>query len=290
MALPLLTISAVPFVYGENSIAARRQLRRSSASCQTTATANSGLLSNLEHIDPEKKSVIMGILSEAAREIQTVMGLASPAQRHPESQLVQPPNSPNENAVFHFPQLEVNESDGLVSIGRTSVNSVEDTTSSEDDNEASPNQRPKRSRSFRKRRRIPSFKTGTPPRVPSKISCSDAGEADDEDSEPEPRVALVPLSTEDDEATELRLKLNLLSETRQSQYSDKNEWAKVGTELRIIADSFSMSLDGDDVDGNSSSQMDILSIINMMLPVSVPHSLWSALVSYAAWKIFKRFQ
>ena len=100
-------------------------------------------------------------------------------------------------------------------------------------------------------------------------------------------------SKNQEEEKELELKLNLLSETRrtlQSQDSSTEEWAKVGTELRNIADSFQRGLDSDLSDQDETGSIDILSLINMMLPVSVPQSLWSALVSYAAWKIFKRFQ
>ena len=83
---------------------------------------------------------------------------------------------------------------------------------------------------------------------------------------------------------ELELRLNLLSETRRN---DVEEWARVGTELRNIADSFQKGLDED---GDEAGASDLFSLINLMLPVSVPQSLWSALFSYAAWKIFKRFQ
>ena len=72
------------------------------------------------------------------------------------------------------------------------------------------------------------------------------------------------------------------------------DWAKVGEELRSIADSFQESNGGTNLRVEATLTgvipLDILSILNMMLPVSIPQSLWSALVSYAAWKIFKRFQ
>ena len=76
------------------------------------------------------------------------------------------------------------------------------------------------------------------------------------------------------------------------------DWSKVGEELRHIADGFQASSNPNAGGTNFRLEatltgvvpLDILSIINMMLPISVPQSLWSALVSYAAWKIFKRFQ
>jgi hypothetical protein len=98
------------------------------------------------------------------------------------------------------------------------------------------------------------------------------------------------VETSHEEEKELELRLNLLSETRRTLQSNTEEWAKVGTELRNIADSFQRGLDSDISGQDETGSIDILSLINMMLPVSVPQSLWSALVSYAAWKIFKRFQ
>ena len=82
---------------------------------------------------------------------------------------------------------------------------------------------------------------------------------------------------------------------RQTKMTD---WSKVGEELRSIADSFQASSNSNSDGTNLRVEatltgivpLDILSIINMMLPVSIPQSLWSALVSYAAWKIFKRLQ
>ena len=70
------------------------------------------------------------------------------------------------------------------------------------------------------------------------------------------------------------------------------KWQKFGLELRMIADSFGD--DGsDNLDPNAVNPIhvtDLLGLVNLMLPISVPQSLWSALLSYAAWKIFKKFQ
>ena len=129
------------------------------------------------------------------------------------------------------------------------------------------------------------------------------------------------LSEADDEATsaeenssdsldnlELKLKLGLLCESRDPSFSGTSsaeceesdlekddsveKWSKIGEELRIIADKFGAPPElesGSDL-VNPFQVNDLLSIINLMLPVSVPSSMWSALLSYAAWKIFKKFQ
>ena len=109
----------------------------------------------------------------------------------------------------------------------------------------------------------------------------------------------------------LQFGLELVAETQKLSSSSSSEgvvenkkhakmtdWSKVGEELRNIADSFQVSSTKNGEGTNLRVEatltgvvpLDILSVINMMLPISIPQSLWSALVSYAAWKIFKRFQ
>ena len=279
MALPLINLAAVPFTFGSNqmnptSIAARRQIRRlgGSVRCRSDADAT------FENLDSNQRAIIAVIVNEAAKEIQSVMGLRS--LDGPEVDPVPaPPNSPSDQQAFEFPTVRLNRCDGLLP-----RRNLETELSSEDD-DLSRTEKPKRTRSFRKRRRVPSFKTGNPPRVPAKVSCGGNGsseEADDELSEPETGSKLKVEAP--DQKEELELRLNLLSESRRN---DVEEWARVGTELRNIADSFQKGLDEDNDEAGAS---DLFSLINLMLPVSVPQSLWSALFSYAAWKIFKRFQ
>ena len=188
----------------------------------------------------------------------------------------------------------------------------------------------RRTRSMRKRRRKSSFKDpSVQPRVAPKISpqpqnlstmCSDA---DDEGSDQESRREVKKKSTSrstpkhchklfsyhhklNDKGLAFGLELvaqtQKLSSSSSSDSSDQTDgkptkftdWSKVGEELRSIADSFQESNGGTNVRVEATLTgvvpMDLLSILNMMLPVSIPQSLWSALVSYAAWKIFKRFQ
>ena len=125
--------------------------------------------------------------------------------------------------------------------------------------------------------------------------------------------------------SELQLKLNVISETQKALANASEEeikctdWTKIGSELRHIADKFSdfdapaggnsdantvgVDLDEPDVRrsnnrrnnnmaraNTNSHEIDLISTVNGMLPFAVPQSLWSALVSYAAWKIFKKFQ
>ena len=74
--------------------------------------------------------------------------------------------------------------------------------------------------------------------------------------------------------------------------TEAQKWSQIGQELRLIADCFGTPEELDE-DGNSLSPFgvnDLVSLINLMLPITVPQSLWSALLSYAAWKIFKKFQ
>ena len=295
MALPLLNIAAVPFTFGSypnNTLAARRQNRRSAGPCSTPAQlSNAPSVSPFENLEAEKRAIIAVIVNEAAKEIQSVMGFGLQRESELESFPAQPPNSPNDQTSFEFPILRVNRQDGLPS--RRNISQEIETTSEEEETSAQL-EKPKRTRSFRKRRRVPSFKTGQQPRVPAKVGCSNS-EADDESSEPETlSIAKSRIETnsvsEKVEEKELQLKLNLLSETRRSiKQDDVAEWAKVGTELRNIADSFQNGLDNSDLSDETGS-VDVFALINLMLPVSVPQSLWSALVSYAAWKIFKRFQ
>jgi hypothetical protein len=287
----LLSLAAVPFTFGDNqmgggNLAARRQLRRSAGTCPPSSGP-------FDSLDANKRAIIAVIVSEAAKEIQSVMGLGLPRDPDAEPIPAPPPNSPNDQqTTFQFPEARLNRRDGLP-VARSLSGDLE--SSAEEDEKP---ERPKRTRSFRTRRRVPSFKTGQPPRVPAKVGCC-SSEADDEASETdsfESRHARLEQATETETVTErasaqeLQLKLNLLSETRASLPGDDvEEWARVGSELRSIADSFQRGLD--DVDGDSEGgAVDILALINLMLPVSVPQSLWSALVSYAAWKIFKQFQ
>ena len=192
----------------------------------------------------------------------------------------------------------------------------------------------RRTRSVRKRRRKSSFKDPSiKPRVVAKIpqmdptSTSSNDEADDECSDEETtRERRKKLTTRspskqshkifsyhkrlNDKGLEFGLELvaetQRLASSTSSSSDDKGEqtdgtkitkmtdWAKVGEELRSIADSFQESNGGTNLRVEATLTgvvpLDILSILNMMLPISIPQSLWSALVSYAAWKIFKRFQ
>jgi hypothetical protein len=283
MAFPLLGVAAVPFTFGSNdsSLASRRRFRRQNG-CRSDANPSAPF----GNLDPTQRAVVASIVSEAAKEIQSVMGLGPRQDLESENFPAAPPNSPNDHFTFDFPVPADNRSDVL-------RRNVETEFSSEEEATEQPPEKPKRTRSFRKRRRVPSFKTGHQPRVPAKVGC--CSEADDEASEAETLAvsrskfeADTDTDTDIDTKTEMELKLNLLSETRRSRNNDEVEdWARVGTELRNIADSFQKGLDGD---GDDASGVDIFSLINLMLPVSVPQSLWSALFSYAAWKIFKRFQ
>ena len=314
MALPLLNIAAVPFTYGgntnnthSNTIAARRLQRRAAGPCSAPAPLTPS--TPFDNLDAEKRAIISIIVKEAAKEIQSVMGLGLQRETELEAAFpAQPPNSPNDHQTFEFPTYRINRQDGLTTttkaqLQRRNIIQEIETTTSEEEETALP-EKPKRTRSFRKRRRVPSFKTGQQPRVPAKVGCSSNDEADDEASEAESLVKAKSrveaeqqqqqhhgqVEVDEEEVKELELKLNLLSETRRTLKPDNAEdWAKVGTELRNIADSFQKGLDSDPEDPENGS-VDIFALINLMLPVSVPQSLWSALVSYAAWKIFKRFQ
>lgn len=205
-----------------------------------------------QQLSEDTRRNVASVLAEAANAIQSAIALDG-GGRQDQPVPVVPPNSPNENNVFTF------------------------SSSSSEEEEASPKKVLKK---LRKRRRVPSFKSNTAPRVPPKLTCS-SEEADDEAED-----------EEDDniENQELRFRLTLLSEKPKFSPTD---WAKVGEELRHLADSFSPNND-ENQDGhqpeNNAAALDILSLVKSMLPVTLSQPMWSALVSYAAWKLIKRFQ
>jgi hypothetical protein len=316
--LTMFTCNAIPFDFPDNdrSIAARRFRSRKMAkefSCRDAAQqVEQHLLMTTvvdEAVDAFREAVVH-------HRDQTPLGKTIAPLR-------QPPNSPNNAISFEFPELPINDDDGLGS--SASRNRARDLSPAKTFTRMSRGRR-----SQRKRRRVPSFKTKTEPRVPSKLSTRDitvASEADDEASDSEDATTTFRMATStfdqdmgyitkatrdlecklgdssSDEEDELKLKLKVLSEVRHfcedKSVTDleKTDWAKVGSELRQIADKFSSesstgsSGEEDAVDGQAANVSgDFVSLINLMLPFSVPQSLWSALVSYAAWKIFKRFQ
>ena len=235
-----------------------------------------------------------------------------------------PPNSPSCN------KSEVHFSFPLDRNGRSADEEDKTLTSIPSSQPDEPQySRLRRTRSTRKRRRKSSFKDPSiQPRVAPKISqpqnlstmCSDADdEGSDQESRREVKKKTTPRSTSkhchklfsyhhklNDKGLAFGLELvaqtQKLSSSSSSDSSDQTDgkptkftdWSKVGEELRSIADSFQESNGGTNVRVEATLTgvvpMDLLSILNMMLPVSIPQSLWSALVSYAAWKIFKRFQ
>jgi hypothetical protein len=271
MAIPmLLNVAAVPFA--SSSIGARRIRQQQQQQEQQQH--------QMASLTGDQRAIIAAVMSEAAKAIQDVIRQPPTASVSINTDLTVPPNSPDystasaaspASTAFDFPAPASNLS------------------SSEDD------ETPRRPRTQRKRRRLPSFKSH---RVAPKTKCQttfEAAEADDEDSDHEEAV----------DQLELKLKLDLVSQTQQKEDSvdeednanegkkAKEAWSKVGEELRMIADRFGDLNDDHAGEGNSLSTMgagDLLGLINLMVPVSVPQSLWSALVSYAAWKIFKRFQ
>ena len=206
-----------------------------------------------------------------------------------------PPNSPANMANNQAPQQFV-------------FPEVEDDSSSDCLGVASQQQQ----KSQRKRRRIPSFNRHH--RVAPKLQCSD-DDADDEDSDFTAEKSRAAKAEADDNAgsadaydsdaearQELSLRLRILAESQKS--GSETDWSKVGEELRSIADSF-QNISGSSAstssgEGRRSGQSgqaassgevvptDILSFINLLLPVSIPQSLWSAIASYVAWKILKR--
>ena len=261
------------------------------------------------------------------------------------TQIRQPPNSPDNvaNPIVTFDFEPINDSDGFESDvpappqavasgsgGKVTVARAEAEESAAAAAMVGGLQRQRLRRSLRKRRRVPSFKTRQTPRVAPKLTCCE--DADDEASssgDDETDLAAsgaadlmrrIPKALTIDDAEQesssgeeifadssgLQLKLKVLSEAQRTVIeAEITDWAKVGIELRSIADKFGEDLDGrdggqDQVDHHHHNggggrvvarhEVDVLSLVNLMLPFSVPQSLWSALVSYAAWKIFKRFQ
>ena len=235
-----------------------------------------------------------------------------------------PPNSPaaHQRTVSMFEFFDFDENDFDDDVKPTETNQVQ---------EEPPITRLRRTRSVRKRRRKSSFKDPTTkPRVVAKMpqmdptSTSSNEEADDECSSDEEIIRetrkKIPTRSPSKQSRKilsynrrlndkgLEFGLKLIAETQKLASSSDDDtdqkdgaelpkmtdWAKVGEELRSIADSFQESNGGANLRVEATLTgvipLDILSILNMMLPVSIPKSLWSALVSYAAWKIFKRFQ
>lgn len=323
--LPLLTCAAVPFAFPEHdsSIAARRyrsaRLRRqfrNQADVQQQVD---------QHL------LMTTVLTEAELAFQTVLDPrrdeSVPSAKTPVNLIANPlppPNSPNDSLTFDFPEPSV-------TINPDPFPTALPISSSEEEDEKSSSRSStngnlpaaasaiglRRRRSLRKRRRVPSFKNKQTPRVEPKFQATEGDYADDEasDSEEEKMLAFIThatsqINTKDESGpeepdfvptSELQLKLQVLSEVQKAVESSGDEgikstdWAKVGLELRQIADKFSDD-HMDELDGQVGTLspmrggFDLISMIDLMLPFSVPHSLWSALVSYAAWKIFKRFQ
>ena len=204
------------------------------------------------NLNPNQRSIISELMNEAASAIVDVIRQPEIRSVSINTDLTVPPNTPNTDMTFEFPDVPY---------------------SSED----SDFENVQAEKMLKKRKRIPSFKK---PRVLRKKLFVES--ADDE------------ASSTDDDAQELTLKLNLLSEassssdTEEVEVDDPQKWAKIGEELRIIADRFSDEIADPEEESNKSP--DLFSLVNLMLPVTVPRSLWSALLSYAAWKIFKKFQ
>jgi hypothetical protein len=332
--LTLLNTGAIPFNYPDDdrSIAARRcRSRRLRAQFEReTASQTPEQRMLMEEVVNEAILTFQSVLDP--RPPRTPRRLVEVAEKA--TQIRQPPNSPNTAVTFTFEQQQqpiVNDSDGLDEVVKTDSTEVE-----EEVEEEVPRLLKRGRRSMRKRRRVPSFKNKQTPRVASKFSCqTQSDEADDEASEDEIdliKLRMARVSTDDSSVTdknrdifeassdifaarydileskddivttsELQLKLQVLSEAQKTVEAVNSEtatdWAKVGAELRSIADKFNgLDEDEDEVDESNNvvmrrhQEIDFVSLINLMLPFSVPQSLWSALVSYAAWKIFKRFQ
>ena len=206
------------------------------------------------NLNPSQRSIISDLMNEAASAIVDVIRQPEIRSVSINTDLSVPPNTPNTDTTFEFPEVPYTSEDSDFENIQTE-------------------------KMLKKRKRIPSFKK---PRVLRKKLLFQDFSADDE------------ASSADDDAQELNLKLQLLSEATQSsdeeneESDDPEKWAKIGEELRIIADRFSDEIATDPEE--ESNKPDLLSLVNLMLPVSVPRSLWSALLSYAAWKIFKKFQ
>ena len=271
MAIPLLLqVGAIPFT--DSALASRRSSRNTNQGSTNQNRPQQPIVTST--LSLEQRAMIGELMSEAAQAINDVIRNKPPtASICVNTDLSVPPNTPssssNSSTIFEFPEA-------------TLQNIL--TSSSEDEAVSTP-QRPQR-----KRRRPPSFKKQH--RVVPKKSV----DADDEESDPD-------LLQND---LELQLKLGIISQSQnssadsdssksQDESDDENDkWAKIGEELRHIADKFGSPLvdetESETELANPFQVTDLLSLVNLMLPFSVPQSLWSALVSYAAWKIFKRFQ
>ena len=298
MAFPLLLqVGAVPFVTSENGIFARRnQINRSNQPrSQAINSPNNNHQSQTSSVilSRQQRAVIGQLMSEAAEAINDIIRQPETASICAQTDLSVPPNTPIiTSTTFDFPEnpelLQETTSESNITISQ-----VLSSSSSEDEGSDSTPSRP-----VRKRRRPPSFKKQH--RVVPKKNLS---EADDEATSAEEN------SSDSLDNLELKLKLGLLCESRDPSFSGTSsaeceaesdlekddsveKWSKIGEELRIIADKFGAPPElesGSDL-VNPFQVNDLLSIINLMLPVSVPSSMWSALLSYAAWKIFKKFQ
>ena len=298
MAFPLLLqVGAVPFVTSENGIFARRnQINRSNQPrSQAINSPNNNHHSQTSSVilSRQQRAVIGQLMSEAAEAINDIIRQPETASICAQTDLSVPPNTPIiTSTTFDFPEnpelLQETSSESNITISQ-----VLSSSSSEDEGSDSTPSRP-----VRKRRRPPSFKKQH--RVVPKKNLS---EADDEATSAEEN------SSDSLDNLELKLKLGLLCESRDPSFSGTSssaeceesdlekddsveKWSKIGEELRIIADKFGAPPElesGSDL-VNPFQVNDLLSIINLMLPVSVPSSMWSALLSYAAWKIFKKFQ
>lgn len=314
--LPLLTCAAIPFEFPANdhSIAARRHRSKKLSkefSCRD------------KQQQVEQHLLMTTALDMGAEAIRQEVATSPCLRKNTSTILRPPPNSPNTQLTFDFPDPAMINHQHVELEPQTRPGAEQ-----EDQSPAKTFTRLSRGRRSQcKRRRVPSFKTKTEPRVPAKVSAVDlaASEADDEASdEDEVTVQFSAMqrdlslltratrqldfsSSEDEDEDELQLKLKVLSEVRtfchdndeKLEKLEKTDWAKVGSELRHIADKFtdessstSATDDEDRPDGMAApgGAVDLVSLLNLMLPFSVPQSLWSALVSYAAWKIFKRFQ
>ena len=295
MAFPLLLqVGAVPFVTSDNGILARRSNTRSNQPRAPTSGMSQSQTSSVI-LSRQQRAVIGQLMSEAAEAINDIIRQPATTPQTASicvnTDLSVPPNTPilTGSTSFEFP--EPSESSNIETGNNTITQSLASSTSSEDESETDLTSSP--SRPIRKRRRPPSFKKQH--RVAPKKNIS---EADDEATSAEDNDS-------DLDNLELKLKLGLLCESREPGNSSPDEsegekddsvekWSKIGEELRIIADRFGFPPETEDNAGSALANpfqvTDLLSLINLMLPVSVPHSLWSALFSYAAWKIFKKFQ
>lgn len=272
----LSLVGAVPFNLGptpNNSTIAHRRRRHPAGDNRNLVLPGPQLPDLRNHIltHEDAAGYVAVALNEAGRTLSNDAATNTEGGHAPSA----PPNSPaTTNApVFVFPEVNDTEDEAIVEAKRPL-------------------------RPLRKRRRIPSFKQH---RVTPKVPCQAAPgtDADDEDSDSDVTKASSDVIDSDAEAKqELNFKLRILAETQKSKTTD---WSRVGAELRQIADTFqsyaSSPPGGAPPGPNTSSAQnndvalppsDFLSLVNMFLPVSIPQSLWSAIVSYAAWKILKR--